>query len=173
MFESPLEAEGHLEQQTKRKIIVITAGVFVIVAAVMVYVSARRTPEAPPPGQPVIVLADAHRAGSPEFDDYHKFVTIDNQDATESQNLIGQKLVVARGFLTNRGSRVLTGVEVKAVLYDLDNQPVAERAAVPIPKQRSSLGPNETLPIQVNVDPVPAGAVVARFEIVIQGLKFQ
>jgi hypothetical protein len=173
MFGSPLDIEDRAEQTKKRKIIGITIGVFVIVVAVMILVSARRTPDAPPPGQPVTILEDALRAGSPEFDEYRKFITIDNQDATESQNLIGQKLVVARGFLANRGSRVITGAEVKAVLYDLDNKPVAERVAVPIPKTRASLGPNETLAIQVNVDPVPPGAAVARFEIVVQGLKFQ
>jgi len=173
MFQSPLDTGDRADRNRRIKVLAVTLGIFAVLSGIVVYMILRQPRQAPVPGQRAAVLMNAYRAGSPEFEEYHRFVTVEDQDATEATNLLGQKQVVTRGFLTNHGERTLTGVEVRAILYDLDNKPVAERVAVPIPKQRARLGPNETMPIQVNVDTVPPRAAIARFEIVVQGLKFE
>jgi len=173
MFESPLEVTEQAERGTKWKIVLITAGVCVVILAAIVYLSARRTSPPPPPGEPATILADADRPGSPPFEEYKRFVSVENQDGTQAENLLGQKMVVLRGLLVNRGSRTLTGAEVKGILYDFNNKPVANRLAAPIPRRRPTLGPDESMMIEVTIDPVPPGADISMFEIVIQGLKFQ
>ncbi len=172
MFQSPLEHEERQERRRRRAILLVTIGVFVGVVGLILFWSARGT-KSRPGAAGEAALAGFVSAGSPEFEAYRPFVTVEDQEATQAQNLIGQKQVVVYGRLTNRGSRTLTGVQVRAIVYDLENRPVAQRTAFPIPRRRPSLGPQESMVIQVNVDNVPPRAELARFEIVVEGLRFQ
>jgi len=172
MFTPPLEREEREQRRRQWKILLITIAGFALIAGLLLYWSARRTTSGPA-GAAGTALAGFVSAGSPEFEAYRRFVTVEDQEATQAQNLIGQKQVVVYGRLTNRGARTLTGVQVRAIVYDMDDRPVAERTAFPIPRRRPSLGPNESMIIQVNVDNVPPKANPARFEIVIEGLRFQ
>lgn len=172
MFESPIETIEQAEKRQKLKILAATSVAFAAVIAAILYWSARQTPSVAP-GEPERPLADAFRAGSPEFEQYRKFVTIEKQEGVQAENMLKQKIVVLRGLLANRGPRTLNGVEVKAVVYDFNNTPVAQRLAAPIPRRRPTLGPNESMIIEVTIDPVPPQAVISTFEIVLEGLKFQ
>jgi hypothetical protein len=171
MFTPPSDVERE-ERRRRWQVLVITAIGFAVIGGLILYWSARRTTSGPA-GPGGTGLTGFVSAGSPEFEAYRRFVTVENQEATQAQNLIGQKQVVVYGLLTNRGSRTLTGVQVRAIVYDMENRPVAERTAFPIPRRRPSLGPNESMVIQVNVDNVPPKAELARFEIVVEGLRFQ
>ncbi len=171
MFTPPSDVERE-ERRRQWQVLVITAIGFAVIGGLILYWSARRTTSGPA-GPGGMGLTGFVSAGSPEFEAYRRFVTVENQEATQAQNLIGQKQVVVYGLLTNRGSRTLTGVQVRAIVYDMENRPVAERTAFPIPRRRPSLGPNESMVIQVNVDNVPPKAELARFEIVVEGLRFQ
>ncbi|GBC77059.1 hypothetical protein HRbin08_00528 [bacterium HR08] len=171
MFTPPSDVERE-ERRRQWQVLLITAIGFAVIGGLILYWSARR-PTSGPAGTASARLTGFVSAGSPEFEAYRRFVTVENQEATQAQNLIGQKQVVVYGLLTNRGSRTLTGVQVRAIVYDMENRPVAERTAFPIPRRRPSLGPNESMVIQVNVDNVPPKAELARFEIVVEGLRFQ
>ncbi|GBC81324.1 hypothetical protein HRbin10_00432 [bacterium HR10] len=171
MFTPPSDVERE-ERRRRWRVLAITAIGFAVIGGLVLYWSARRTTSGPA-GSAGAGLTGFVAAGSPEFEAYRRFVTVENQEATQAQNLIGQKQVVVYGVLTNRGSRTLTGVQVRAIVYDMENRPVAERTAFPIPRRRPSLGPNESMVIQVNVDNVPPKAELARFEIVVEGLRFQ
>ncbi len=172
MFESPLEEIEKAEKRHTLKILAATAIAFAAVIAALLYWSARQTPSVPP-GEPERPLADAFRAGSPEFEQYRTFVTIEKQEGVQAENMLKQKIVVLRGMLANRGPRTLTGVEVRGIVYDFNNAPLAERLAAPIPRRRPTLGPNESMIIEVTIDPVPSQAAISSFEIVLEGLKFQ
>jgi len=172
MFTPSVEYEDREQRRRRWTILLITAVGFALGAGLILYWSARRAPLGPT-GAGGTALTGFVAVGSPEFEAYRRFVTVEDQEATQAQNLIGQKQVVVYGRLTNRGTRTLTGVQVRAIVYDLENRPVAERTAFPIPRRRPSLGPNESMIIQVNVDNVPPKAELARFEILVEGLRFQ
>ncbi len=171
MFTPPLEEERE-ERRRRWKVLLVTGVGFALLVGLVLYWSARR-PTSESGGTAGAALTGFVSMGSPEFEAYRRFVTVENQEATQAQNLIGQKQVVVYGLLANRGARTLTGVQVRAIVYDMENRPVAERVAFPIPRRRPSLGPNESMVIQVNVDNVPPKAELARFEIVVEGLRFQ
>lgn len=153
------------------KRVVLISSALVILAAAGLFVFGARAPRpvltpAPPPS-----LEAAFREGTPEFDAYRKFVTIEEQTAVESENLLGQVTVVVRGTLRNRGSRILLGVELLALVSDLENRVIAERIALPVPKMRKSLAPGESMVVHVNIDPVPREGVRSNGVILLRGLK--
>ena len=154
-----------------KRVAVVGSTLAVLIAGSLLALRSKGPKPVLPPVSPQS-LADALREGAPEFEAYRKFVTIDNQSAVESENLLGQVTVVVRGVLHNRGQRDLTGVELRAVVSDVHDQIIAERIAVPVPKLRSKLAAGQSIVVHVNIDPVPREAVRTNGVILLRGLKF-
>jgi hypothetical protein len=170
MFESPAESDKKVSRRRSTVVVGATAVIFAVIIGIVLFVSRQRTVEISPV-QPA-GLPEAYRAGSPEFDAYRQFVSIEAQEPRASENLLGQVLVEARGILRNGGNRTLTGVEVRAIVYDAGGNLIADRVATPVPKMRPQLGPGESMPIQVGLVNVPGGTNPTVAEIVLHGLRF-
>ena len=156
-----------------KSLLLIGSALAILTAASLYVLGARGAKPALTPDTPPGRLEGALREGAAEFEVYRKWVTIEDQTAVESENLLGQVTVVVRGTLHNRGNRTLTGVELRAVVSDQDNQIVAERNAVPVPKLRSSLEPGASMIVHVNIDPVPRASVRTNGVILLHGLQFE
>ncbi len=150
----------------------LAAGIFIAVISIAIIALRPRSARQILTPVPPETLLGALREGTPEFDSHQKYVTVEGQSAVESENLLGQVTVVVKGVLHNRGERDLTGVELRAVVSDIDNQIVAERVAVPVPKLRPKLAAKESMVVHVNIDPVPRKGVRANGVILLRGLKF-
>ena len=169
MFDSDRTKVGSADRL--KTAILISGGLFVLIAAGYFVLKAERAkPVLTSP--PVQTLEGASRDGSPEFEACRKLVTIEEQKAVESENLLGQVTVVVRGVLHNKGDRRLTGVELRAVVTGQENEVVAERIAVPVPKLRRELQPGESMVVHVNIDPVPRKSIRTNGVILLHGLKF-
>jgi hypothetical protein len=118
-------------------------------------------------------LAGAQQAGTPDYDSYSKQIAITNQEASYSENALGGRQIVAIGRVQNLGNRTIKGLEVRAVAYDFDGKPIAERLAAPIPRATPDpLKPNETLPISVVIDGAPEEVLVREIKLELHGLIF-
>jgi hypothetical protein len=103
--------------------------------------------------QMAAVLADAHREGSPQFEEITKDIIISTGDNTvESPNAFGSISMFIAGKIRNKGIRTINGLEVNVAVVDQFNQTLKEKKVLVVPTQVSQLGPNEVIPITLSVD---------------------
>jgi hypothetical protein len=170
MFEQTLPQPN--EKDTKKRLITFATvvGVLLLATAGLLYSAFKSHEQAPKqPG-----LVGAMRAGTPDFDNYRKNLSITNQEAFYTSNVLGGQQIIAKGRLQNFGNRAIKGLEVRAVAYDFDGKAIAERLAAPIPKAfPGPLGPNETLPITVVIDRAPDEGIVQEIRLELNGVLLQ
>ncbi|HYE73415.1 MAG TPA: hypothetical protein VEF04_08790, partial [Blastocatellia bacterium] len=98
-------------------------------------------------------LEGALRAGSAEFDSYLTKVVLEKIDIQASGNMLGMTRLIANGRLYNRGDRTLTGIELTAIAYNLENKVAAQNTSQPIPNKRPEpLKPGESILVETIVD---------------------
>src|SRR2546425_13098604 len=147
------------EEKSRRKLIVFVAAFAAAFVAPFFYLLLRSSvaPTAPP------TLASAIRPGSPEWDQYHTRIVLDEPAdcpepgapfcATESKRALGDILMTLRATMRNFSGRATDGLEIRAVVVDHQNQPVRQRTVVVIPvTSRSELLPNKTMPVSITID---------------------
>lgn len=98
------------------------------------------------------VLDGSFHEGSPEFNALTKDIVISTEDDTvESPNAFGSISMYISGLIRNRGQKVLNGLEVNVAVVDRFNQVLKEKRILVIPTQRPQLGPNETIPVHLEI----------------------
>lgn len=103
--------------------------------------------------QMAAVLADAHREGSPQFEEITKDIIISTGDNTvESPNAFGQISMFIAGRIRNKGNRVINGLEVNVAVVDINNKVLKEKRVLVVPTQIAQLGPGEVIPITLSLD---------------------
>jgi len=91
-------------------------------------------------------LASALRAGNPEFEKYKSQIVLDDPEADESKRGLGDWVMTLKTTVRNLTGRTITGLEIRGVVVDHQNQPVKERTIVVIPnRQQAELEPNKTV----------------------------
>jgi hypothetical protein len=156
----------------KNRIVIFAIVILVLLAAtgVLLYSAFSSHQKAPPQTG----LMGAQRVGTPDFDSYHKEISISNQEFYYTANALGGRQIVARGRVQNFGSKTIKGLEVRAVAYGFDGKPLGERLAAPIPRTNPEpLHPNGSLPISVVIDSAPEEYMVQEIKLELHGLIFQ
>lgn len=158
MFEQPAVKSEKDRSQT----IMILSGLAVLIVIVLIIVV---TSLGRRPSQTDIALS-----GSPEFDAYAPNLIIGNIEKKTGVRL-NNRYARILCTLQNAGDRVLVGVQLKAVIIGTGGQLIREKIFTPVPNVRDTLGPNQTMNIDVSVEPIPDPSEITDMTIEINGLK--
>lgn len=167
MFEQDL---GKPKEKDNKSVVIISLVLVLLlsIGGILVYRSFANTPKTPPtPG-----LAGALRAGSQGYDEYIKQVVITNQEQFYSANALGGNVLTAKGRVQNLGNRMIKGLEIRLVAYDMEYKPLAQRVFTPVPKEASEILANGTLPITYSMGNAPEEHMVREIKLEITGLIF-
>lgn len=167
MFEQDL---GKPKEKDSKSVVIISLVLVVLlsVGGILVYRSFANTPKTPPTPE----LAGALRTGNPDYDEYIKQVVITNQEQFYSANALGGNVITAKGRVQNLGNRMIKGLEIRLVAYDMEYKPLAQRIFIPVPKERSEILANGTLPITFSIGNAPQESMVREIKLEVTGLLF-
>ena len=171
MFE-PGETEKATAQRRSRAILLIGA-VGALVLAVLVILVRQAFHSSTPANAG---LENAVRAGAAEFDSYREKVIFEDKEIIVHPNMIGMAQFEVRAKMTNRGDRIISGVEILGKMIDLADRVVAQNVSLPIPRlRREPLAPGESMRISVKVDAPQkvSEADVKDVTLELKGLRFQ
>ena len=160
MFEQP----GVKSEKDRSQSIMILSGVAVLVVIVLIIVVTsvgRRTSQ-----------TEIAHAGSPEFDAYASSVTIGNLDKRSGERL-NYKYARILCTVGNAGDGVLVGLQLRAAIIGTGGQLLKEKIFTPVPNNRETLGPNQTMNIDVSVEQVPDPSEIREMTIEVSGLKLK
>ena len=117
------------EDKPRRTLIIVVAVIAAVVIGGAFYLLMRQTaaPEKP------ATLADAIRAGSPEFEPYRSKIALDKPEATQSTNVLGGFQMTLETTVRNFTGRTITGLEVRAAVLNSEGGVLRERTIVVIP----------------------------------------
>ena len=136
------------EEKPRRTLIIVVAVIAAVVIGGIFYLLFRQTaaPEGPP------ALADATRAGSPEFEQYRSKIALDTPEASQSTNVLGGFQMTLETTVRNFTGRTLTGVEIRAAILTSQGSVLKERTVVVVPSaKRAELEPNKTMFVTVPI----------------------
>ena len=160
MFEQPAVKSEKDRSQT----IMILSGVAVMVVIVLIIVVTslgRRQAQ-----------DDFFLSGSPEFEAYAPNVVIADIEKKTGERL-NNRYARIHCTLRNAGDQVIVGAQLKAVITGTGGQLIRERVFKPIPNIRDTLGPNQTMNIDVSVEPVPDPSEIMDMTIELIGLRLK
>ena len=160
MFEQPVVES----EKDRSKTIMIVSGLAVLVVIVLIIAVASL-------GRRQSQTEFAH-AGSPEFDSYVPYVRIGNIDKKTGERM---NIRYARILCTvqNAGEQVLVGLQLRAAIIGTGGQVLKEKIITPVPNTRDTLGPNQTMNIDVSVERVPDRSEIQEMTIDVYGLKLK
>ena len=136
------------EDRPRRTLIIVVAVIAAVVIGGVFYLLMRETaaPEAP------ATLADAIRAGSPEFEQNRTKIALDKPEAMQSTNVLGGFQMDLETTVRNFTGRTITGLEIRAAILTSQGGVLRERTLVVIPSARHpDLEPNKTAFIKVPI----------------------
>lgn len=116
------------------------------------------------------VYRDVLRAGAPGYDQYLPYIRIINATGMVSENMVGEQQAVVVGYAANQGNHVVDVLEVRAVLYDTDNQRVREIVKTPIQPDFPLL-PMELRRFSIWVEPFPPEWLSGHIDVEIHGYR--
>ena len=158
MFEQPVVKS---EKDRSRTIMVLSGvAVLLVIGLIIIVTSIGRRP----------VHTEFDLAGSPGFDSYAPYVKIDNIEKFTGVRL-NIKYARIQCTLQNTGDQVLSGVQLKAVVTGTGGQLIRDKTFLAVPNIRDTLGPNQTMNIDVSVEPVPDPTEIQEITIEVVGLK--
>jgi len=163
-------------ESARTKTLLVAFGLLIAVALVAVVLYSKLAP-APEPGKPIVRgLQNAHRAGDPTFDRYKKLIRLENPNYFTSKNMLGQILASGTGRIVNTSDKAIVGLELTGTVYGKDNKVLATDVALPVPKVRTRLAPQEHMQVTVAIDSLPNGTKdgdLYDITIEVTGLEFE
>src|SRR6266852_7014941 len=166
-----MPTEHSIPKEKSHAPIIITVAVVaaVLIGGVFYLLMRKSMREAPPPQ-----LENAIRAGSPDFEKYRKLVALDDPEADESPRALGDIVMTLHTTARNFTGRPITGLEVRAVVVDHQNQPVKERTVVILPNsERGELEPNKTMFVGVRLEGMTDTDDRANIKMEVTGFQFK
>lgn len=135
------------EDKPRRTLIIVVSVVAAVFIGGIFYLLMRETaaPEAS------ATLADAVRAGAPEFEQYWAKIALDKPEATQSTNVLGGFQMTLETTVRNFTGRTITGLEIRAAVLNSQGGVLKDRTIVVIPAKRSELEPNKTMFVTVPI----------------------
>jgi hypothetical protein len=151
-------------EKDRSQTIMILSGlaVLVVIALIIMVTSFARRP----------VHTDMAHAGSPEFDAYASNIKLGSLDKRSGERL---NVRYARILSTaqNLGDTVLVGLQLRAAVIGTGGQLIREKIITPVPNSSNTLGPNQTMSIDVAIEPVPDPSEIADMTLELYGLKLK
>ncbi|MEA2207170.1 MAG: hypothetical protein QOE77_3946 [Blastocatellia bacterium] len=157
------------DRDSSRKTIIVVAIVAALVIGGLFYLLMRKSvaPSAPPR------LAAALRPGSAEFEKYKSQIVLDELEADEATSVMGGLEMTLKTTVRNLTGRTISGLELKGVVVDHQNQPVKERVVVVLPNAKlTQLDPNKTMPALVRLQGFADTDDRANIRIEVAGVSF-
>ncbi|MBA3247731.1 MAG: hypothetical protein ACR2GW_06370 [Pyrinomonadaceae bacterium] len=152
---------------SRRKIFIIIALVVALPIAGLVYWVTRSSPQSGPPR-----LENALRPGSPEFEGIRERVVVEfdpDTDATEGERALGDVVMTMTPTIRNFTRRPINGLELRAIVVDLQGQPVQEKTVV----RQVELENNEVTQIPITMEGFKKTDTRANIKIELTGVRFK
>ena len=151
-------------EKDRSQTIMILSGlaVLVVIALIIIVTSFARRP----------AHIDMAHAGSAEFDAYAANIKIGNIDKKTGERL-NVKYARILSTAQNLGDRVLVGLQLRAAVIGTGGQLIKEKIITPVPNTRDTLGPNQTMNIDVSLEPVPDPSEIIEMTLELYGLKLK
>lgn len=157
------------KDDSRRKLIIFVAVIAAVIIAVVFYVLMRAsTTSSTEP-----TLANAIRAGAPQFNEFQSKIVVDEVEADEAKRALGDIVMNLRGTVRNFSGRTLNGLEITAAVVNHQGEPVKQRTVVVIPARQPELEPNRTLPVQVRLEGMTDADDRANIRMEVTGFTFK
>jgi hypothetical protein len=154
---------------SRRKLIIIVAVIAAVVIAGVFYFLMRASGG----GSTEPTLANAIRAGAPQFKEFQAKIAIDEVEADEAKRALGDIVMSLRGTVRNFSGRTLNGLEITASVVNHQGEPVKQRTVVVIPARQPELEPNRTMPVQVMLEGMTDADDRANIRMEVTGFTFK
>jgi len=163
MFEQQVDT---VEKDRSRLIIVASAIAVLVVIALAIVLSQNRLREPS-------IESQTSKAGSPDFDSYAPLVKITDLQKMTSSTLIGRRLGILKANVQNTGDRTLSALQIRAAAIGLSSELLIQKIALPVPRQRDTLGPGETMAVSIQIDPIPDPDKIMDMTLEVYGIKLK
>jgi hypothetical protein len=158
-------------EDSRRNLIVVVAVVAAVVIAVFFYFLLRATSGG---GSVEPVLEGAIHAGSPEWEQHHTKIVLDDPEADEAKRALGDTVMNLQTTVRNFTGRTINGLEIRGAVVDHQGKSVRERTLVMVPTPRQlELGPNQTMLVVVHLDGMKESDDRANIRMEVIGFKFK
>jgi len=155
---------------SRRKLIIVVAIAAALVIAVFFYFLLRASNTG---GSADPVLEGAIRAGSPEWEQYHSKIFLDEPEADEAKRALGDIVMNLQTTIRNFTGRTLNGLEIRGAVVDHQGKAVKERTMVMIPIRQLELEPNRTMAVAVRLEGMKESDDRANIWMEVTGFKFK
>ena len=156
---------------SRRKLIIVVAIIAALVIAVFFYFLLRVSTAG---GNVDPVLEGAVRAGSPEWEQYHSKIVLDEPEADEAKRALGDIVMNLQTTVRNFTGRTLNGFEIRGAVVDHQGKAVKERTVVVVPTPRQAeLEPNRTMVVAVRLDGMKDSDDRANIRMEVTGFKLK
>jgi len=156
---------------SRRKLIIVVAIIAALVIAVFFYFLLRASSAG---GNVDPVLEGAIRAGSPEWEQYHSKIVLDEPEADEAKRALGDIVMNLQTTVRNFTGRTLNGLEIRGAVVDHQGKAVKERTVVVVPTPRQAeLEPNRTMVVAVRLDGMKDSDDRANIRMEVTGFKLK
>jgi len=161
MFEQPAVKS---EEKDRSKTIMTLSGLAVLVVIVLIVIV---TSFGKRPSQLEVALS-----GSPEFDAYSRNVVVGNIQKKTGER-INFKYARIQCTVQNSGDQPLVGLQLRAAVIGTGGQLLREKIFTPVPNNKDTLGPNQSMNIDVSLERVPDPSEIMDMTIEVYGLKLK
>jgi hypothetical protein len=155
---------------SRRKLIIIVAIIAALVIAALFIILMRATSTG---GSVDPILEGAIRAGSPEWEQYHSKIVLDEPEADEAKRALGDIVMNLQTTVRNFTGRTLNGLEIRGAVVDHQGKAVKERTLVMVPTRQPELGPNQTMVVAVRLEGMKDSDDRANIRMEVTGFKFK
>ena len=156
--------------ESRRKLIIVVAIIAALVIAVFFYFLLRATSTG---GSTDPVLEGAIRAGSPEWEQYHSKIVLDEPEADEAKRALGDIVMNLQTTVRNFTGRTLNGLEIRGTVVDHQGKAVKERTLIMVPTRQPELGPNQTMVVAVRLEGMKDSDDRANIKMEVTGFKLK
>lgn len=155
---------------SRRKLIIVVAIIAALVIAVLFYFLLRASGTG---GSADPVLEGAIRAGSPEWEQYHSKIVLDEPEADEAKRALGDIVMNLQTTVRNFTGRTINGLEIRGAVVDHQGQAVKERTLVVVPTRQPELPPNRTMVVSVRLEGMKDSDDRANIRMEVTGFKLK
>jgi hypothetical protein len=105
-----------------------------------------------------------------------KLIGVDEPEADEGSRVVGDIVMTLRTTVRNFTGRIISGLEMRAAVVDLEGKPIKERYVIVVPNSAKSvteLENNKTLPVSVTIEGFSKSDIRANIQMEVTGIKFK
>jgi hypothetical protein len=142
-----------------------------ILIALLAFFYAQRDRTAPPPERPA--SKEFLRAGLPGFEQYRRLINVEGLESTQTSLAPGVIVMELTAIVSNSTGLTINELEMRGVVFNAKREPVGERTVSVIPKQRTSLEPNEAMKARIRIEGIPRRAHRKGIDMEVTGVRFE